>query len=151
MGVLRIKWLLILVVLFGTAPAHASTANSTSAEGSGLEGWWYGEGYQPYWQAYAQWIEHRDADGRFRIEFRRYENCVLVHRQLEGGTWRREGNQIVDETNDIDGAAVAILNEYDIETLSEHDLVIYHKKTDTHFRDVRVSEDFKFPGCNATS
>lgn len=152
MGVGRIKWLLALILLFGMAmPARASTANSTSAEGTGLEGWWYGEGYQPYWQAYAQWIEHRDADGSFQIEFRRYENCVLVHRQLEAGTWRRDGNEIIDETNNIDGTAVAIVNEYDIETLSEHDLLIYHPKTDTHFRDVRVTADFDFPGCDVTS
>jgi hypothetical protein len=121
-----------------------------------IVGYWYGENYQPAFHNYFQALGQDRADGTFEVEFRRYENCKLVSRQRESGTWSIANGVVRGETTAIDGAATdrsdpSFRDAYDILKLDEHDFQSRHMPDGTIFKLQRVNAKFRFPDCSFSS
>jgi hypothetical protein len=126
-------------LVFGAAASDASIA-----------GRWYGEGNQPNLGTRFQWVSRRDQDGTLRVEFRKYEDCRLVHRHEESGRWSVEGATYRSVIDRIDGRRVdPRIEAYLIEGLKDGELRYRHVGTGTPFLARRVDEKFEFPGCEA--
>jgi hypothetical protein len=124
--------------------------SGATAEGDPLVGIWYGHDRQPDGQQ-VQRISRRSTNGAISIEFREYENCVLVWRSVEKGTWHRENNIEVVEINSIDGSPRAYLDRYEILEIDDRSARSRHIESGTVFTYQRVSKDFKFPICEFIS
>jgi len=117
-----------------------------------LEGWWYGEAYQPIWHETTQELMHRRPDGTFEIEFRLYRNCRLVRAQKETGRWSATDTLYHTDTETVAGHAIdqtkpSYHDDYHIDALGEDNLTYTHIRTNVRASDQRVPEDFIFPAC----
>ena len=124
------------VFFFLTAAAPAFAAS--------VEGYWYGEGYQPLWRENAQWLMHLAPDGGYAVEFREYRNCLLVLDQKETGTWNLTG-EFRTVTTEVDGRPTRYENDYRVRALNDKEFDITHLKTGQAYVEKRVGADFKWP------
>ncbi len=124
-----------------------ATAMQAAADERSLVGDWYAEDYQPSVRTTVQEISHRHADGTYEDEFRRYENCVLVLRQKEAGTWILDGDRYRTITLSIDGGAAHFEDEYEVRSLTDTEFQYFHSRLGQLFTDKRVSVNFRFPDC----
>lgn len=135
---MRFFGLLLLLLLVVAVPAMAQQAD--------LSGRWYGEGYQG--RVYLHWLSERRPDGGFAVEFRRYEECQIVHRSLEAGRWSLHGSIYATNTTMIDGQRVNYADRYLLLGLSNNEMSYQHIASGTLFRAQRVGADFDWPGCD---
>jgi hypothetical protein len=82
---LRYSTLLCSILLLTALSPHSVHAGS-------LEGYWYGNGYQPSIRKTMQWLTRNNSDGSFSVEFRSYRNCRLESVQREAGKWSVSGD-----------------------------------------------------------
>ncbi len=117
----------------------------------GVEGYWYGEAFQPSLGARVQWLVRRNGDGTYEIEFRRYEGCKMLSRHKEAGTWKLDDGVYSTETRTINGKRIAggrrFKDEYAVEKLTQDEFQYRHLGTDEAFSVKRVSPGFEFPPC----
>ncbi len=121
-----------------------------SAQEDPLVGTWYGHDRQPDGEL-LQRISRRASNGALSIEFRKYENCVVVSRFIEKGTWRRKSNIEIVEINSINGEPHAYLDHYEILEIDDQAARLKHVESGTVFSSERVSPDFEFPDCELFS
>ncbi len=127
-----------------------------SAETDPLVGTWYGHDFQHEF-GFLQRISRRSQSGAFSVEFRQYENCQLVWRQIEKGTWRREGTVEIVEITAVDGQRIKepksnnIADHYEIIEINDLGMRSRHLESGLVFTYQRVSEDFDFPICELIS
>jgi hypothetical protein len=114
---------------------------------SSLVGYWYSEDYQPDVHTTLQEVTYRRADGTYQDEFRRYENCVLVHRHTEAGTWLFAGDRYQTTTTSINGAPAHFEDDYDVRSMTDTQFQYFHPKLGQLFTDTRVHANFRFPDC----
>ncbi len=113
-----------------------------------FSGRWYGFGYQPAWGFASQWIAQRWPNGDLEIEFRRYENCQLVHRQVERGSWMVEGGRYSSLIAQLDDKPVMRVEDYEL-LAQEGDTMRYrHLGSGQIFHARRVLADFTWPECS---
>ncbi|WP_428248698.1 hypothetical protein [Ferrovibrio sp.] len=129
---------LLLLMLLAVFPAWAQQAD--------LSGRWYGEGYQG--RVYLHWLSERRPDGGFAVEFRRYEECKIVHRSLEAGRWSLQGNVYTTSTIMIDGQRVNYADRYLLLGLGNDEMTYQHITNGTMFRARKVGADFDWPVCD---
>lgn len=127
---------------------------SFAAQAGNLEGYWYGEGWQPMMRVYMQWISHYKADHTFVIEFRRYENCQLVQSHMEAGNWtptKRGWNTTTTALNFRPLQSQHRDDEYVIEKDGDNEVHYRHVAVGQRWMKQRVNSDFKFKACVPTS
>lgn len=129
---------ILVLMLLAAWPATAQQAD--------LSGRWYGEGYQG--RVYMHWLSERRPDGGFAVEFRRYEECRIVHRSLEAGRWSLQGNTYITSTSMIDGQRVNYADRYLLLGVSNGEMTYQHITSGTLFRARKVGADFDWPGCD---
>ncbi len=120
--------------IFFAFPAHAAS----------IEGYWYGEGYQPLWHENAQWLMHLAPGGGYDIEFRQYRYCKLVLDQAETGTWTL-GERFVTVTTRVNGAPTHYENDYRVGALTDEEFDITHIGTGQAYVEKRVGANFRIP------
>ena len=133
------------LLLLGAALLAAP--HSAAADRSTLVGYWYSEDYQPSLRVTVQEFTQRRADGTYNDEFRRYENCLLVFRQSETGTWTLDGGRLHTVTTSIDGSLAHFEDDYDVRSLTDKEFRYFHLNSGTLFTDLRVNAKFRFPDC----
>jgi len=125
---------------------------ASGVHAEGLEGNWYGEGYQPQTGKYHQWFKQQKADGTYIVDFRRYEECKLVERQVETGIWRRTPMGWCDKVTAINGRMVqSTQDDYVIKDMDGTKMRYQHSGTGETWTSRRVGPDFKFPACEPMS
>ena len=124
-----------------------AAARLAGADQAALAGYWYSEDYQPSLRVTVQELTQRRADGTYEDEFRRYENCLLVFRQREAGTWTFDGDRFHTITTSIDGSLAHFEDEYEVRSLSDKEVRYFHPKSGAVFTDTRVKANFRFPDC----
>lgn len=136
---------LLIVLLLGAGLAQASS----------VEGYWYGNGYQPLARKMMQWLTINRSDGSFTTEFREYNNCELVSVQIETGKWSISGNILTKKTLAVNGRPVSEIDYYtDTYTITELNVPqmrLVHEKTGQDWTLKRVDKDFTFPDCKNIS
>jgi hypothetical protein len=130
-------------VRFFAAAALLSLAASPAAAQS-LVGFWLGRG-QPGDDGVVYVTEIR-ADGTFISEFRRYEGCRIVEKNVESGTWAVNGNVEEMITTNVNGRPVSFGNTYTIELLTETEQRARLQKNGHLFIERRLAK-FEFPPC----
>jgi hypothetical protein len=133
------------IICFGLIPFIA--AMPAAADGPSLVGYWYSEDYQPAVHATLQEVTYRRADGTYQDEFRRYENCVLVHRHTETGTWLFDGGRYQTTTTSINGVPAHVEDDYDVKAMTATQFQYFHPGLGQLFTDTRVRANFRFPDC----
>ncbi|WP_300552136.1 hypothetical protein [Maricaulis sp.] len=113
-----------------------------------LVGRWYGHDYHADQERYYQRIAERTADGRFTLEFRRYEQCQLIEQQTISGTWWVSGDFWGTEATLIDGYATRLENTYVLTDYDGTHTRYRHPATGNSFTYERVDPEFDFPACN---
>lgn len=140
---MRLPLALLLCLL--ALPAWLLAAPAGAFDFSGR---WYGFGYQPAWGFASQWIAQRSSNGDLEIEFRRYENCQLVHRQVERGHWVVEGSRYSSLIAQINDKPVMRVEDYEL-LAQEGDIIRYrHLGSGQIFQARRVPADFTWPDCS---
>jgi hypothetical protein len=126
-----------------------------SAHAGSLEGYWYGNGYQPEMRKTMQWLTSNHSDGSFSVEFRSYKNCQLESVQREAGKWSVSGNIMTKTVLTINGEPVGkeayFTDTFKIIEFDDPKLRIVHEKTGQEWTLKRVTEDFTFPDCKYVS
>lgn len=135
---------LVLVPLLFLLPAQVK------AEEDPLVGIWYGHDRQPDGHL-VQRISRRSAGGAFSVEFREYENCVLVWRSIEKGTWQRKGNIEIVAIEKVGVTPRSRVDHYEIVEIGDLNARSRHVESGTIFSYQRVSADFEFPTCELFS
>jgi hypothetical protein len=133
------------IICFGLIPFIA--AMPAAADGPSLVGYWYSEDYQPAVHVTLQEVTYRRADGTYQDEFRRYENCVLVHRHTETGTWLFDGGRYQTTTTSINGVPAHVEDDYDVKAMTATQFQYFHPGLGQLFTDTRVRANFRFPDC----
>jgi hypothetical protein len=135
--------------------AWTAAARAQSAPAQLLEGYWFGESYQPVLRETTQELMHRRGDGTFDIEFRLYQHCELTMDHKEAGRWSATEHVYHTDTETVDGHKIdtsdpGYHDDYRIEKL-DHDIFIYvHTKSGVRASSRRVTGgDFVFPACGA--
>lgn len=137
----------VLVLLTFAVPASASAPSKVL-----LEGYWYGESYQPSLRETTQELIDRRADGTFEIEFRLYKHCTLAFEEKEAGRWSLNGRIYHTDTLYVNGRAVDAKlpyyqDDYAIEKLEEGVFTSRHLKSGVRSTSRKVTRDFIFPAC----
>jgi hypothetical protein len=140
---------LFLLLLALPAIAHAQSRPLQL-----LEGYWFGESYQPLLRETTQELMHRRADGTFDIEFRLYKNCLLAMDQKETGRWSATERVYHTDTETVNGRKIdtgkpSYHDDYSIEKLDGDAFTYIHTKTEVRATSRRVRSDFIFPACGA--
>jgi hypothetical protein len=130
--------------------ALALVPGAVMAEPS-VVGYWYGRGEQPGVGAILDWLAIRRSDGRFFVEFRKYQNCRLQQVVREAGEWSVSGDTYSTRTLAIDGRILKkpYHDEYRLLSVDDHEMRYLHLGTEHEFKVRRVGEDFVFPPCGA--
>jgi hypothetical protein len=139
---------LLLSLLPLAAPADAAPSPTEKL----LEGWWYGEVYQPLWRETTQELMYRSPDGTFTIEFRVYKNCRLMMADKETGRWSATDTLYHTDTETVGGRAIdqampKYHDDYRVDALSEDSFTYTHTGMNVRATDHRVPPDFIFPAC----
>jgi hypothetical protein len=122
------------------------------AAAAGLEGYWWGEGFQPHLGIVNQWLAHLKDDGTYEVEFRQYEGCVVKRRNLETGRWWLDGDRWRTVIDTLNGHETANLgSEYVLRRLDDDSMEYHHIGADQTYESRRVSPSFAFPRCVETS
>ena len=136
-------------LLGGLLAAFAvSGAGLAQSDDPRLVGRWYGHDYHADQERYYQRIAVRTADGRFVLEFRRYEQCQLIEQQTISGTWWVNGNIWGTLSTEIDGYETRLDNTYVLTGYDGSHTRYHHPATGNDFTYERVDEEFDFPACN---
>lgn len=126
-----------------------------SAHAGSLEGYWYGNGYQPSLRKTMQWLTRNNSNGSFSVEFRSYRNCQLESVQQEAGEWSVSGDVMKKTVLTINGRPVRkdpyFTDTFKILKLDELKLHIVHEKSGQKWTLKRVTADFTFPDCERVS
>ena len=117
-----------------------------------LEGYWFGESYQPGLRETTQELMHHRADGTFDIEFRLYKNCLLTWHDKEAGRWSATERVYHTDTETVNGRKIdtgkpGYHDDYSIEKLDGDEFTYVHTKTGVRATSHRVRSDFIFPAC----
>lgn len=127
-----------LIVLPAAARPSAKSAGGSAA------GIWYGKGEPD--DPMIVYIDDLKADGTFHSEFRKYQGCTVVWRQVETGTWNVDGNVLTTAGKTVNGIAEPFVQTYTVEGVDAHVLRIRHDATGFLFVEQRVPR-FEFPQC----
>jgi hypothetical protein len=112
-----------------------------------LSGRWYGEGYQ--FRRYLHWNADRRSDGSLRVEFRRYEDCVLVEQWDEAGFWAMSGNLYRTGITHVAGKPRTRIEEYIIESVGMNIMQYRHVRSGTPFTAVKLTgKEPHWPDCD---
>ncbi len=130
--------LILLAVFPASFPAWAQQAD--------LSGHWYGEGYQG--RVYLHWLSERRPDGGFAVEFRRYEECKIVHRSFQAGQWSQQGRIYATSTTMVDGSRVNRTERYLLLGIGNDEMTYQHIASGIVFRAHKVGADFDWPACD---
>lgn len=122
-----------------------STVVSQQPTNQSVAGLWFGEGYQPALQMSTTWLMNRKDDGTFRVDFRRYRDCVLVFQQVEEGRWKQDGLRYFTTTTSIDSQPFEASDEYRIDEISTVTMRYTHLKSNNQFEARRISPQVGFP------
>jgi hypothetical protein len=145
---MRTSYLFLLLL------ALPAVAHGQSSPLQLLEGYWFGESYQPRLRETTQELMHHRADGTYEIEFRVYKNCLLTMDQKETGRWSATAQVYHTDTEAVNGRKIDAGNpdyhdDYNIETLGGDGFTYVHTKTGVRTISHRVPSDFIFPACGA--
>ena len=139
--------LLALILTAATATVHASPAWSAAT----IVGHWYGEGWQPYLQQDAQWLDDFRADGTYAMTLRLSQDCRTIQTLSNAGTWKFEDGVLSMTIKELDGAPLAltgyIYDTYRMQTMSGEGMSFLHDQSGTLFAVRRVSAHFHLPSC----
>ncbi|WP_300527709.1 hypothetical protein [Maricaulis sp.] len=113
-----------------------------------LVGRWYGHDYHRDQDRYYQRIAERTPDGRFILEFRRYEQCQLIEQQTISGTWWVNGDFWGTQADLVDGYATRLENTYILTSYDGTHTTYRHPSTGNEFTYERVDPEFEFPACD---
>jgi len=117
-------------------------------------GIWYGEG-QPQ-DPDILYLDQFNEDGTFKSEFRKYDRCEVLWRQIEEGRWSQEGDVIITHTHSLNGIALLpeeiakAKQEYRVESASSTKLELRHLESDYLFVEYRFPS-FEFFVCGVGS
>ena len=108
-----------------------------------LVGFWYGE------SGHDHYIAHFVADGRFEIEFRRYDQCKTVRDTHKAGTWSTNLSDVVRITTTRVGenSISPEIKEYRSDRITDQEHNYTQVPSGGIFADRRVDEQFAFPEC----
>jgi hypothetical protein len=130
-----------MMVLLLSASCGASQQPVTQS----VAGLWFGEGYQAALRTNTSWLMNRKDDGTFRVEFRRYQDCVLVFQQVEEGRWKQDGLRYSTATRSIDGQPFEADDEYRIDEITGTTMRYMHIRSNNQFEARRIPPQVGFP------
>ncbi len=87
-----------------------------------------------------------NADGTFRFEFRKYDDCEIVYHTIEEGSWIREGDLITTQIHKLDGKPAFYSHVYRYEFESDEEMRVRHLGMGDLYVERRV-DSFEFPAC----
>jgi hypothetical protein len=119
-------------------------------------GYWYAEDQYPNGRVFA--LEHLEADGSFRTEFRECFSLGGSKDHTEAGHWKLSRDRLSIVTEAVGEKTVHLSGDYetismnastwDLHTVGGDALRVFGPAT---FRKVRVTADSKLPSCELTS
>jgi hypothetical protein len=114
-----------------------------------LEGYWFGEGYQPLWHAMSAFLDHETPDGSFSTEVRVYDGCTVTRVQFEGGRWMmlNANTERIVTTRINWSRAGPWIDDYRILELTDQHYRILHLASGVAYTAKRVDQYFKHPSC----
>ena len=133
---LRYHFLLLLCAVVLSFAPLAATASPV--------GLWVGEG-QPHDPEIISY-DAFSADGTFRFEFRKYDDCEIVYHSIEEGSWIREGDLITTHIYKLNGKPTFYSHVYRYEFESDEEIHVRHLGMGDLYVERRV-DSFEFPAC----